>query len=100
MRSFWHRATWYYYLGEHNVAMSSKSPPPSGARAPPAKGKINNIGRWDYAPPKTLVVTWRKVGGASKACQETFSNATEECEQMNATSNLYCPLLAKRYRTE
>jgi hypothetical protein len=42
------------------------------------------------------VITWNKVAGASTSCQETFYNAADGCEQMNATSNLYSPLVATR----
>lgn len=89
----WDGSTWYYYLGPNGVAMSSKSAP-YNTRTPPAKA--HNTGTWVHAPPKTLVVTWKKVVGAPMPCKETFWNADEGCEQMNANSNLYSPLAATR----
>lgn len=93
--------TWYYYLaagnGNSGVAMSSRSPPPAGSLGPPAKA--HNTGTWYFTAPKTLVIKWKKVAGAVAGCDETFYNATEECEKMNATSTLYCPLEAKRHRS-
>lgn len=93
--------TWYYYLaaganGNSGVAMSSRSPPPAGSLGPPAKA--HNTGTWYFTAPKTLLIKWKKVAGAAAGCDETFYNATEECEKMNATSTLYCPLEAKRHR--
>jgi hypothetical protein len=88
--------TWYYYLGDRGAAMSSRSPPPAGSLGPPAKA--HNTGWWGFKPPKTLVIVWQKVAGAADSCTETFYNATKECEKMNATSTLYCPLEAKRHR--
>lgn len=89
----WDGNTWYYYLGPNGVAMSSKTSPYNTRTAP---GKAHNTGTWVYTAPKTLVVTWKQVAGAPMACKETFVNASEGCEQMNATSNLYSPLVAKR----
>ena len=82
---------WYYYLGPGGVAKSSKTPP-YNTRTPPAKA--HNSGTWTHTAPKTLVITWNQVAGAPKPCQETFSNANEGCKAMNATSNLYGPLVA------
>ena len=89
----WDGNTWYYYLGPNGVAMSSKTPP-FNTRSPPAKA--HNTGTWVHVPAKTLVITWKKVVGAPMPCKETFWNADEGCEQMNANSNLYSPLAAKR----
>ncbi|MBH5385849.1 hypothetical protein [Bradyrhizobium diversitatis] len=89
----WDGNTWYYYLGPNGVAMSSKTSP-LNTRTPPAKA--HNTGTWAYSTPKTLVITWKQVAGAPKPCKETFWNADEGCEQMNANSNLYSPLVAKR----
>jgi len=81
----WDGSTWYYYLGANGVAMSSKTAP-FNTRTPPAKA--HNTGTWVHSTPKTLVVTWKQVAGASMPCKETFWNASEGCEQMNANSNL------------
>jgi hypothetical protein len=89
----WDGGTWYYYLGPDNVVMSSKSSP-FNTRTRPAHA--HNTGNWVYTAPKTLVITWKQVAGAPKPCVETFYNAGEGCEQMNATSNLYSPLVATR----
>lgn len=89
----WDGNTWYYYLGPNGVAMSSKSPP-FNTRTPP--GKAHNTGTWTYSPPQTLVITWKQVVGTRVPCKETFWNAGDGCEQMNANSNLYSPLAAKR----
>jgi hypothetical protein len=42
------------------------------------------------------VISWNQVPGAEAACVETFYNAVSGCQQMNATSNLYSPLVASR----
>ncbi|WID96353.1 hypothetical protein QO058_27115 [Bosea vestrisii] len=89
----WDGGTWFYYLGPDGVAKSSKTSP-FNTRTPP--GKAHNTGTWVYSAPKTLVITWKQVAGAPKPCKETFVNAAEGCEQMNATSNLYSPLVATR----
>jgi hypothetical protein len=87
----WDGGTWYYYLGPNGVAMSSKAAP-FNTRTPP--GKAHNTGTWVHSAPKSLVITWKQVAGAAMPCKETFWNATEGCEQMNANSNLYSPLVA------
>ena len=92
----WDGGTWYYYLGDNRIAMSSKTPPSN--TEPPAKTKIHNTGTWVRTSPRSLVVTWKQVAGAPKKCEETFWNALDECERMDATSNLYSPLVATRFR--
>lgn len=92
----WDGGTWYYYLGDNRIAMSSKTPPSN--TQPPAKTKVHNTGTWARTSPRSLVVTWKQVAGAPKKCEETFWNAVDECERMNATSNLYSPLVATRFR--
>lgn len=89
-------STWYYYLGNGRIVMSSKTAPSS--LGPPARP--HNSGTWVFKDPSTLVITWNKVAGASMACVETFWNASRECERMNANSNLYAPLAATRFRTK
>lgn len=89
----WDGGTWYYWLGPNGVAMSSKSAP-FNTRNPP--GKAHNTGTWTRSSPKTITVTWKQVQGAPKPCVETFYNAEDGCKQMNATSNLYSPLVATR----
>lgn len=93
----WDGGTWYYYLGDNGIAMSSKTPP-SNPPEPPTKAKVHNTGKWVRTPPKTLVITWKQVVGAPKPCEETFWNAVEECERMDANSNLYSALVATRFR--
>jgi hypothetical protein len=83
---------WYYYLGNDNIAMSSRTAPSS--LGPPAKP--HNTGTWVFKDPNTLVITWKQVAGAPKPCEETFWNASRECVRMNANSNLYAPLVATR----
>jgi hypothetical protein len=87
----WDGNTWYYYLADGNIVMSSKAAP-SNTRTPPHKP--HNTGTWSYSAPNTLVITWKQVVGASKPCVETFWNAAQGCERMNANSNLYSPLVA------
>jgi hypothetical protein len=89
----WDGNTWYYYFSADGVVRSSKTAP-HNTRTPPAQA--HNTGRYTYSPPNTLVVTWNQVAGAPKPCQETFYNAASGCGQMNATSNLYSPLVATR----
>ena len=87
----WDGNNWYYYLGPNGVAMSSKAAP-FNTRTPP--GKPHNTGTWVRRSPNTIVITWKQVAGAPKPCVETFYNAADGCEQMNANSNLYSPLVA------
>lgn len=89
----WDGSTWYYYLGNDSIAMSSKTAPSSPG--PPAKP--HNTGRWVFTDPSTLTITWRQAAGTTKPCVETFWNASRECERMNANSNLYSPLAATRF---
>ncbi len=89
----WDGATWYYFFEPHGVVKSSKSTPYNTRNAPT---KAHNVGSWSYTAPSKLVVTWRQVAGAPRPCVETFYNATDGCEQMNANSNLYSPLAATR----
>lgn len=89
----WDGGTWCYFLGPNGVAMSSKTLP-ANTRTPPAKA--HNTGTWTYSSPTTLVITWKQVAGARMPCKETFWNAGEGCAQMNANSNLYSPLVARR----
>jgi hypothetical protein len=89
----WDGGTWYYYFADDGVVMSSRNSP-FNTRTRPAKA--HNTGRWSFSPPHTLVVTWKQVSGAPKPCVETFYNAQKGYDQMNATSNLYSPLVATR----
>jgi hypothetical protein len=89
----WDGNTYYYYFGSDGVVKSTQTPP-SDTRIPPARPK--NVGRYTRTLPDRLVVTWNKVAGAPTSCVETFYNAADGCEQMNANSNLYSPLVAKR----
>ena len=89
----WDGQTYFYFFGSNGVVKFTKTSP-ANTRTPP--NRANNEGRYTYTPPNRLVVTWNKVAGASTNCQETFYNASSGCEQMNATSNLYSPLVATR----
>lgn len=89
----WDGNTWYYFFGADGTVKSSKTTPVN-TRMPPAKA--HNVGRYTYTPPRHLVIEWNKVAGAPMSCRETFNNAEKDCAQMNATSNLYSPLVAKR----
>lgn len=89
----WDGQTYFYFFGSNGVVKFTKTSP-ANTRTPPKHA--NNEGRYTYTPPNRLVVTWNKVAGASTSCQETFYNASSGCEQMNATSNLYSPLVATR----
>jgi hypothetical protein len=88
----WDGNTYFYYFAPNGVVKFTKTSP-QNTRTPPKVA--NNVGTYTYSPPN-LVVTWTKVAGAPKACQETFYNATNGCEEMNARSNLYSPLVARR----
>jgi len=89
----WDGNTYYYFFGPNGVVQYTKTSP-TNTRTPPTQPK--NVGRYTYTPPNRLVITWNTVAGAPTNCQETFYNATAGCEQMNATSNLYSPLVATR----
>lgn len=89
----WDGNTYYYFFGDDGVVKSTKTLP-SNTRMPPQHA--NNVGHYSRTPPSHLVITWNKVAGAATSCQETFYNAVADCQQMNATSNLYSPLVAMR----
>jgi hypothetical protein len=89
----WDGNTYYYYFAADKTIKYTKSVPYNTRTAP---AKWTNAGRYEFTPPNTLVVTWNKVQGVSQNCVETFYNAKPDCEEMNAKSNLYGPLGAKR----
>lgn len=84
---------YYYFVGSGGAVQYTKAAP-SSTSAPPLRA--DNKGTYKFTPPDTLVITWNRVAGAEAACQETFYNAVRGCQQMNANSNLYSPLLATR----
>jgi hypothetical protein len=83
---------YYYYFAPGGVVQYITTRPTT--EGPPQKP--GNIGRYAYTPPNQLVLNWNQVIRAEAACQETFYNAASGCQQMNATSTLYAPLVAKR----
>jgi hypothetical protein len=89
----WDGNYYYYFFGPGGVVQYTKTKP-SNTSGPPIRA--DNIGRYTYTPPAQLVIMWNQVPGAEAACQETFYNAVPGCRQMNATSNLYSPLVATR----
>jgi hypothetical protein len=89
----WDGNTYYYFFGPDGVVQYTKTRP-SNVSGPPIRA--DNIGRYTYPSPNQLVITWNQVPGAEAACRETFYNAVPGCQQMNATSNLYSPLVATR----
>jgi hypothetical protein len=88
----WDGNTYYYFFGANGVVKYTKTRP-LNYKTPPARA--NNEGRYTLTPNR-LVITWNKVASAPTNCVETFYNATAGCEQMNANSNLYSPLVATR----
>jgi hypothetical protein len=88
----WDGRTYFYYFGPGGGVQYTKVKP---TNAGPPK-QPSNIGRYTFTPPNELVVTWNLVVGASTNCKETFYNAMPGCRQMNASSNLYGPLVATR----
>jgi murein DD-endopeptidase MepM/ murein hydrolase activator NlpD len=88
----WDGNTYYYFFGPSGVVQYTKTPP-RDTSAPPQRA--DNHGRYTYTPPNQLVVMWNQVPGEA-ACRETFYNAVPGCRQMNATSNLYSPLVGTR----
>ena len=88
----WDGNTYYYFFGAGGDVQYTKALP-SSTSGPPSQA--DNVGSYTYSAP-TLVLTWCQVEGASTNCVETFYNATAGCQQMNATSNLYSPLVATR----
>jgi hypothetical protein len=89
----WDGNTYFYYFSPNGAVQYTKTQP-ANTNGPPKHP--NNIGRYIYTPPNQLVVTWNQVAGAAECCRETFYNAGPGCRQMNATSNLYGPLVATR----
>ena len=88
----WDGGTYYYYFGEGGGVVYTRKKP-ANTRARPARA--DNTGIYSYAANR-LVIDWKWVTGAEVACQELFYNASPQCRQMNATSNLYSPLVATR----
>jgi len=89
----WDGNYYYYFFGPGGVVQYTKTKP-SNTSGPPIRA--DNIGSYTYTPPNQLVITWNQVPGAEAACRETFYNAVSGCQQMNATSTLYSPLVATR----
>ena len=89
----WDGETYYYFFGPGGVVQYTKTRP-SNISGPPTR--VDNMGRYTYTSPSQLVIMWNQVPGAEAACRETFYNAVPGCQQMNATSNLYSPLVATR----
>lgn len=88
----WDGNYYYYFFGHNGVVQYTKAIP-SNTRIPPIRA--DNTGTYTYTP-NQLVINWKQVPGAEAACRETFYNAVPECQQMNANSNLYSPLVATR----
>ncbi len=88
----WDGNTYYYFFGPNGVVQSTKTVPSNTTTAP---AHPSNTGHYSCNPPH-IVITWKLVAGAPKECVETFYNAAPGCQQMNATSNLYSPLVATR----
>lgn len=89
----WDGKTYYYFFGANGVVQYTKTTP-TNTRTPPKQAV--NAGRYVRTPPSKISITWNKVAGAPASCVETFYNAADGCEQMNANSNLYSPLVATR----
>lgn len=89
----WDGNYYFYFFTPGGGAQYIKTKP-SDTRRPPKLAV--NMGRYTYTPPNQLVISWDKVPGAESPCRETFYNAVPGCKQMNATSNLYSPLVATR----
>lgn len=89
----WDGNDYYYFFGPGGVVQYTTTKPANTSSAP---NRANNTGRYTYTPPSQLVISWNQVPGAEAACVETFYNAADGCQQMNATSNLYSPLVATR----
>jgi hypothetical protein len=88
----WDGNNYYYFFGPGGIVQYTKSKP-SNISGPPIRA--DNTGTYTYTPGQ-LVVNWKQVSGAEAACRETFNNAVPGCQQMNATSTLYSPLVASR----
>ena len=88
----WDGNYYYYFFGPGGIVQYTKTVP-SNTSKPPIRA--DNTGTYTYTP-NQLVINWKQVPGAEAACQETFYNAVPGCQQMNANSNLYSPLVATR----
>jgi hypothetical protein len=88
----WDGKTYYYYFAPGGGVQYTKAAPKGSG---PPKQAIN-LGRYTVTPPAEVAITWNLISGATTCCQETFYNAAPGCRQMNATSNLYSPLVATR----
>jgi Type VI secretion system (T6SS), amidase effector protein 4 len=88
----WDGNTYYYYFGTGGTVMYTKTKPSNTNDRPirPA-----NTGAFTFAGSQ-MVIDWKWISGAEMACRETFYNAAPGCRQMNATSNMYSPLVATR----
>lgn len=89
----WDGNYYFYFFAPDGVVQYTKAKPTNTSRPPI---RADNIGRYTYTSPAQLVITWNRVIGGEAACQETFYNAAFGCRRMNATSNLYSPLVATR----
>lgn len=88
----WDGNTYYYFFDSDGDVQYTKTRP-TNVNIPPSRP--NNTGTYTFASSQ-LILTWNKVQGAEAACRETFYNAIPGCQQMNANSNLYSPLVATR----
>jgi hypothetical protein len=88
----WDGNDYYYFFGPGGIVQYTNAKPLNTS----APHRADNTGRYIYTLPNQLVISWNQVPGAEAACVETFYNAVSGCQQMNATSNLYSPLVASR----
>jgi len=88
----WDTNYYYYFFGPGGVVQYIKSKPSNISRPPV---RADNTGTYTHTA-NLLVIDWKQSPGAEFSCQEKFYNAAPGCRQMNATSNLYSPLVATR----
>ena len=61
---------------------------------PPSPSAPLNRGTYSWTSPGSLIIDWNPSGGGST--RETFYNAKPGVTAMNANSNRYSPLYAKK----
>ena len=87
----WDGNTYYYHFSTQGSVQFIKTRPLASA---PAPGNPVNRGTYGFNSDGKLVLNWNPVGGS--VTRETFYNASAGVTQMNATSNIYSPLVATK----
>jgi hypothetical protein len=87
----WDGNYYYYYFNPNGTVVYIETKP----ETPGAPSSPKNRGTYSFDSGRRLIVKWKALSGLA-ACVETFYNARPSATEMNATSNLYSPLVASR----